>query len=122
MLLKNLGIAAIGSALLVLIIAWLGVVPFGNEPIEIPWRITATLIIGLLIGISAGFVWMRSFQDETAFDWRVLMASFVLGGLTYIEVNYCLTNDFISINTFPVLLFGTASIGILLGAVVKSLR
>ena len=122
MVLKNFGISIVGSALLVIIAAAVGVVPFGNEPIEIPWRITATLIIGLLIGISAGFVWMRPFQNESAFDWRVLMASFVLGGLAYVEVSYCLTNDFASINTFPVLLMGTASVGILLGALVKSMQ
>jgi len=122
MIAKHLGIAAVGSALLVVIISAVGVVPFGNEPLEIPWRITATLIIGLLIGISAGFVWLRSFQEETAFDWRVLSVAFVLAGFTYIEVQYCLTNDFVSINTFPVLLMGTISIGTLLGALVKSLQ
>jgi|DEB0MinimDraft_10_1074344.scaffolds.fasta_scaffold185052_1 hypothetical protein len=122
MIVKHLGIAAVGSALLVVIVSAAGVVPFGNEPLEIPWRITATLIIGLLIGISAGFVWMRPFQEETAFDWRILSVAFVLAGFTYIEVEYCLANEFVSINTFPVLLMGTASIGTLLGALVKSLQ
>ena len=117
---KNLSIAVVLSGIVVVVGSMAGVLPLGSEPMEVPWRITLTLIIGFVIGASIGFVWLDELQRDTAFPWQLLSVSFVAGGICAIEFMFCQQN-FESYYSIPVLLSGGVCAGSLLGASVRAL-
>jgi hypothetical protein len=118
--LQEFVMAILLAALLLGVVKALGVIPFGNEPIETPWRIVLCMLIGLLIGVSAGFSWLQNRKKGVGFHWPVFLAASVAAGALGLEVSYCLESEFASIYSVPVTILGSISLGVLLGAGVRT--
>lgn len=121
-MIRDFIIALILAALLLVIFETLGILPFGDEPVETPWRVTAIMIVALIIGASAGVNWLQNFRKESNFAWPVLLTAFISAGVCAIEISYCLERNFETVYTLPVLLSGPISVGVILGATVRALR
>jgi|TARA_B110000240_G_C13492187_1_gene450140 phosphoglycerol transferase MdoB-like AlkP superfamily enzyme len=119
---RDLAIALVVAILLLAIGLALEVVPVGIEPIETPWRATVVMLIGLLIGVSGGFGWLQHSHIGTSFGWRVFLGTFTSAGFCALQVLYCLENEFETFYTLPIVLSGPISIGIVLGATVRSTK
>ena len=119
---RELVLALIVAIVLLAIGVALEVVPVGIEPIETPWRATVVMLIGLFIGVSGGFVWLQHSHIGGSFGWRVFLGSFISAGFCALQVMYCLENEFETFYTLPIVLSGPISIGILLGAAVRTTR
>lgn len=119
---RELALALIVALVILAIGAALEVVPVGIEPIETPWRAMVVMLIGLLIGVSGGFVWLQHSNIGPSFGWRVFLGAFTSAGFCALQVLYCLENEFETFYTLPIVLSGSISIGIILGATVRTTR
>ncbi|MBT4161080.1 MAG: hypothetical protein HOE54_07205 [Gammaproteobacteria bacterium] len=121
-MLQNLVIASILAVSLLAIGTVVEIIPMGNEPIETPWRVTASMVIGLLIGVSAGFSWLQKDHKGGNIEWPVMLAVFVTAGVCALEISHCIESNYVSLYTLPVVLSGPSSIGIVLGAAVRFVK
>ena len=117
-MIREIAISGVGGAVLVIVAFMVGVIPVGAEVLEVPWQILASLVFGIVIGASVGFVWLDNIQRArgTEFPWQLLLVAFVAGGICGVEWMNAGT-----VYSVPVLVSGGVSIGALLGGTVRAL-
>ena len=119
---QDIAMAGVLAAILVIVGSVVGVFPVGAETLEEPWKITATLLLGIVLGASTGFTWLDGIQREkgTSFPWQLLLVTFAAGGICVLEYLHGVDNG-ASINSPVLLVAGGISAGSFLGALVRTL-
>ena len=117
-MIRHIAIGAVGAALIVIVASMAGLIPVGTEVLEVPWQILASLVFGIVIGASVGFVWLDSIQRDsgTEFPWQLLVVAFAAGGICAVE--WMNTG---SVYYVVILVSGGVCFGALLGGAVRSL-
>lgn len=100
-MIREIGLALIVAIVLLAIGVSLEVVPVVIEPIETPWRATVVMLIGWLIGVSGGFVWLQHSNIGSNFGWRVFLGTFTSAGFYVLQVLYCLEKEFETFIHYP---------------------